>query len=72
VVISIIALLMAILMPPLQGVKNQARAIACQANLREWSLIWSVYTNDNNGYFDVGLSGDDLPPNLGPFKMRKI
>jgi prepilin-type N-terminal cleavage/methylation domain-containing protein len=58
VVIAIIALLMGILMPALQSVKNQARTIACQANLHEWSLIWSMYTNDNNGYFDVGLGGE--------------
>jgi prepilin-type N-terminal cleavage/methylation domain-containing protein len=58
VVISIIALLMAILMPALNRVKNQARTIACQANLREWALIWHMYTTDNNGYFDVGLGGE--------------
>jgi len=36
VVIAIIALLMAILMPSLQRVRKQARAVACQANLAQW------------------------------------
>ena len=51
VVISIIALLMAILLPTLQRVKNQARAVKCQANLHQWGLIFSAYTTDNEGKF---------------------
>ena len=51
VVIAIIALLLAILMPALQRVKKQARAVACQANLHQWALIWAMYTEDNSGYF---------------------
>jgi len=35
VVIAIVALLMAILMPALQLVKHQAKAVACQSNLRQ-------------------------------------
>ncbi len=46
VVIAIIA----ILMPALQRVKKQARAVACQMNLKQWSLIWSMYCQDNDGY----------------------
>ncbi|HUV62790.1 MAG TPA: prepilin-type N-terminal cleavage/methylation domain-containing protein, partial [Sedimentisphaerales bacterium] len=52
VVIAIIALLMAILMPALQRVKGQAQAIACQARLKEWGLLFKLYTDDNNGYFN--------------------
>ena len=51
VVIAIIALLMAILMPALQRVKKQAKAVTCQANLRQWGLIWALYCDDNDGYF---------------------
>jgi prepilin-type N-terminal cleavage/methylation domain-containing protein len=51
VVIAIIALLMSILMPALQRVRKQARAVACQSNLRQWGLIWTQYTEDNNGFF---------------------
>lgn len=54
VVIAIIALLMAILMPALQRVRKQARGVACQMNLHQWSLIWKMYCDDNNGYW---LSG---------------
>ena len=51
VVIAIIALLMAILMPALNRAKKQARSAACQMNLHHWGIIWSMYCDDNDGYF---------------------
>ena len=45
VVIAIIALLMAILMPALQWVKNQAKTVACQSNLKQWGAIFLMYAN---------------------------
>ena len=54
VVIAIIALLLAILMPSLQRVRKQARSVACQSNLRQWALYFSLYTGDNNGHFHRG------------------
>ena len=54
VVIAIIALLMAILMPALNRVKKQAQSIACQARLKEWGLLFKLYTDENDGYFNEG------------------
>ncbi len=54
VVIAIIALLMAIMMPALQRVKGQAQAVACLARLKEWGLLFKLYTDDNDGYFNEG------------------
>jgi prepilin-type N-terminal cleavage/methylation domain-containing protein/prepilin-type processing-associated H-X9-DG protein len=51
VVIAIIALLMAILTPTLQRVRRQGKAVACQSNLHQWALMFSMYTGDNNGRF---------------------
>jgi len=53
VVIAIIALLLSILMPALSRVKKQARSAACKANLHQWSQIWNIYCQDNDGYFCV-------------------
>lgn len=54
VVIAIIALLMSILMPALQRVKNQAKTTACLANLKQWGLMFAMYTGDNDGNFFSG------------------
>jgi len=51
VVISIIALLLAILLPALQRAKRQANAVACRSKLHQWGLVFSMYTTDNNGMF---------------------
>jgi prepilin-type N-terminal cleavage/methylation domain-containing protein len=58
VVIAIIALLLGILMPALSRVKKQARSVACQATLKQWGTIWTMYCDDNDGRFcDAGDLG---------------
>lgn len=57
VVVAIIALLLALLMPSLQRVRRQAKAVSCQAQLHQWSLVFSAYTGDNDGYFMQGWTG---------------
>jgi prepilin-type N-terminal cleavage/methylation domain-containing protein len=51
VVIAIIALLMSILMPALNKAKNQAKSAICFSNLRQWGLVWKMYTDDNDSFF---------------------
>jgi prepilin-type N-terminal cleavage/methylation domain-containing protein len=53
VVIAIIALLMAILMPALQRVRQQARGVMCQSNLKQWGIIFALYTDSNEGNFNT-------------------
>lgn len=48
VVISIIALLMAVLLPAVGRAKKQARTVACQAKLRQWGLVFSMYIDDSD------------------------
>jgi prepilin-type N-terminal cleavage/methylation domain-containing protein len=49
VVISVIATLMAVLLPALSRARQQARAVACQANLRQWGVAFNLYAQDNEG-----------------------
>ncbi|MGD8499791.1 MAG: type II secretion system protein [Phycisphaerales bacterium] len=49
VVIAVIALLMAILLPALQRVRKQAKAVVCQANLRQWGTTVALYVEGNQG-----------------------
>jgi len=56
VVIAIIALLVAILLPALQRVRKQARAVLCQSNLRQWGQTFFIYTQDYDGHLPSGSS----------------
>ena len=69
VVIAIIALLMSILMPALSRVKKQARSAACKMNLHQWSLIWSLYCDDNDRKFPY-FSGGSWPRGLWIVALR--
>ena len=61
VVIAIIALLMAILVPTLQRVRKQARAVVCQSNLKQWGTLWATSVDENDGYFPGSGPDDKLP-----------
>jgi len=65
VVIAIIALLMSILMPALARVKKQAQSVACMSRLRSWGMMYKLYTDDNNGYFNEGWGYSQHPQNKG-------
>jgi prepilin-type N-terminal cleavage/methylation domain-containing protein len=64
VVIGVIALLMAMLLPTLEGARRQAYAIICRTNLRQCSTIFAIYLDDHNGHMlmqEVNKAGICVP-----------
>ena len=55
VVIAIIAILLAILMPALNRVKEQGKRATCLNNLRQLNLGWIMYADDHD---DMLINGD--------------
>jgi prepilin-type N-terminal cleavage/methylation domain-containing protein/prepilin-type processing-associated H-X9-DG protein len=58
VVIAVIAVLMGILMPALQRVREQGKRAACLSNLKQLLLAWTVYADDNDDKIVNGDSGE--------------
>ncbi len=64
VVIAIIAILLAILMPALNRVREQGKRAACLNNVKQMALAWNVYADDNdnklvNGNTSTGSANKD-------------
>ena len=49
VVIGIIALLISMLMPALSRARDQANVVKCMSNLRQLTIAWTSYAQDNRG-----------------------
>jgi prepilin-type N-terminal cleavage/methylation domain-containing protein/prepilin-type processing-associated H-X9-DG protein len=66
VVIAIIAILAAILLPVLGQAKSRAWTINCNSNLRQLTLAWHTYADDDEGKLvvNIGAAGS-LPTTLG-------
>jgi len=59
VVIAIIALLMAILLPALAGARCRARSVVCQMNLKQWGLLFSMWTESGGAVTPDKTQGVD-------------
>ena len=62
VVIAIIAIIAALLMPALSTAKARATATGCINNLRQLSLAWRMYADDNDGTLSENLPQPGTKP----------
>jgi prepilin-type N-terminal cleavage/methylation domain-containing protein/prepilin-type processing-associated H-X9-DG protein len=53
VVISIIAILLAVLLPAMGKARNQAKLVTCSVNAKQIGTILVIYQSENNGYVPV-------------------
>jgi prepilin-type N-terminal cleavage/methylation domain-containing protein/prepilin-type processing-associated H-X9-DG protein len=63
VVVAIIAILAAMLLPALARAKQRALSVQCISNLRQWTMMWTYYSDDYNGSFVV--DGGSILPSRG-------
>jgi prepilin-type N-terminal cleavage/methylation domain-containing protein/prepilin-type processing-associated H-X9-DG protein len=59
VVIAIIALLMALLLPALERAREQAQRVICVNDLKQLTLAWNLYADDNDGRIVNAEAGND-------------
>ena len=63
VVIAIIAVLVAILLPVLNKAKQASQRTVCMSNVRQLTIAFRMYTEDNKGYMPMGWPDS---PQTGP------
>src|SRR5258706_6355595 len=57
VVVTIISMLIALLLPALQGVMEMANQVRCMSNMKQLTQAWIIYASENSGRIPVGYPG---------------
>jgi prepilin-type N-terminal cleavage/methylation domain-containing protein len=70
VVITVLALLLALLMPALAGARSQGQALACRSNLRQLVLANTGYATENDGSYVPAAK--DMWDNAGRYRWHGV
>lgn len=65
IILAVIAFLTATLLPALANTKFSTRYVSCTANLRQWGVVASAFSSDNQGKLpsfpmSIGFAGGNL------------
>lgn len=60
VVIAIIGLLLSVVLPGLRKAKEKAQQVVCLSNLRQWGVLFTLYTQDYDGDMPIGWNGGTM------------
>ncbi len=72
VVIGIIAVLVGVLLPALNGARQQAMLIQCQSNLRQWGIGFQTYVDANSGELPLRVPDGTQVEYFGPSPANPI
>src|SRR5580658_6002497 len=72
VVIGIIAVLVGVLLPALNGARQQAMLIQCQSNLRQWGIGFQTYVDANSGQLPLRVPDGTQTEYFGPSLANPI
>jgi len=50
VVVALVAILIALLLPPLAAAKARARRVECMSRMKQWDMAFSAFAEDNDGW----------------------
>ncbi|MCM8527963.1 MAG: type II secretion system GspH family protein [Lentisphaeraceae bacterium] len=65
VVVAIIGILSSLLMPSLEKARNKAKQAVCGSNLKQFGILFNIYSSGSDGYLPIAKGGPASPVSQG-------